>query len=100
MIFPEYVYTGDSFFVVEIPVVDFITLYLLAETRLFSLYTTLLPLALMTSTFENVGLSLGALPLNTRDFFESFPVSVLVKATRWTPGDDNWLFLMMVVDRA
>lgn len=98
--FPEYLYTGDLFFVVEIPVVVFITLYLLAETRLFSLKTTFLPLALMTSTFEILGLTLGALPLNTRDFLERAVVSPFLKATRWTPEDDNWLFLMMVVERA
>jgi hypothetical protein len=40
------------------------------------------------------------LPLNTRDFFDTFAASPLVKATRWTPEDDNWLFLMMVVERA
>jgi len=61
---------------------------------------TFLPLALMTSTFEAIGLSWGALPLNTRDFFDSFTASPFVKATRWTPEDDNWLFLMMVVERA
>jgi hypothetical protein len=54
----------------------------------------------MTSTFENVGLTLGALPLNTRDFLESAAVSPFLKAILWTPEDDNWLFLMMVVERA
>lgn len=100
--FPEYLYTGDLFFVVETAVVDFITLYLLVETRLFFLKTTFLPLALMTSTFEILGLTLGALPLNTRDFFESLALAIcpLLKAARWTPEDDNWLFLMMVVERA
>ena len=98
--FPEYLYTGDLSFVLEIPVVVFITLYLLVETRPFFLYTTFLPLALMTSTFETTGLILGALPLNTRDFFESAAVSPFLKATRWTPEDDNWLFLMIVVERA